>query len=89
MKTYCVTVTREMNVTQSHELEIEAEDEEAAREQAESEMENISDDDWSEESSVVDDLEITKVEEVSDDEDEDEAEDEDEQAPGQAHAAAP
>ena len=88
MKTYCVTVTREMNVTQSHELEIEAEDEEAAREQAESEMENISDDDWSEESSVVDDLEITKVEEVSDDEERGRSRS-DEQAPGQAHAAAP
>ena len=72
MKTYHVTVSREM--TQTHVLEVEAEDEDAAREQAESEIDNIADGDWDD--GVADsDPEIDKVQEVADDGEEVEADD--------------
>ena len=44
MKTYSVTFTRE--ITQTHVIEVEAEDEDDAREQAEVEIGDVSDDDW-------------------------------------------
>ena len=67
MKTYHVTVSRE--VTQTHVLEVEAEDEDEAREQAESEIDNIAEDDW--DNGVANgDPEIDKVEEVAADDEE-------------------
>jgi hypothetical protein len=64
MKTYHVTVSREM--TQTHVLEVEAEDEDGAREQAESEIDNIAEGDW-DDGVANNDPEIDKVEEVADD----------------------
>ena len=70
MKTYHVTVSRE--VTQTHVLEVEAEDEDEARDQAESEIDNIAEDDW-DNGVANDDVEIGKVEEVAADDEEVEA----------------
>jgi hypothetical protein len=70
MKTYHVTVSRE--VTQTHVLEVEAEDEDEAREQAESEIDNLAEDDW-DSGGPYGDVEIGKVEEVAADDEEVEA----------------
>ena len=67
MKTYHVTVSRE--VTQTHVLEVEAEDEDEAREQAENEIGNIAEDDWGD-GVANNDPEIDKVQEVADDDEE-------------------
>ena len=53
MKTYHVTVSREM--TQTHVLEVEAEDEDEAREQAENEIDNIAEADWDDGEEAKDD----------------------------------
>jgi hypothetical protein len=68
MKTYRVTVTRE--VAQTKDLEIGAESEDDAREEAESEVGNIAEDEWSYDD-LASDPEITEVVELSDDEEED------------------
>ena len=62
-----MTVSRE--VTQTHVLEVEAEDEDEAREQAESEIGNIAEDDW-DDGVANNDPEIDKVQEVADDDEE-------------------
>jgi hypothetical protein len=68
MKTYRITVSRE--ITQTRDLEIEAETEDEARDEAEGEIGNIADDGWSDD--PAGDPEITEVVELSED---DEAED--------------
>ena len=76
MKTYRVTVTRE--ITQTYDLEIEAEDEADARDQANDEILSISAGDWSD-LDAGSDPEIVKVVELTDDGDEatDDEDDED------------
>ena len=73
MPTYRITVRRE--VEQTHDLEIEADNEDDARDQANDKITNISEDDWSDGATTAD-AEVTKVTERT--EDEDEIEDEDE-----------
>ena len=73
MPTYRITVRRE--VEQTHDLEIEADNEDDARDQANEEIENISEDDWSDGATTAD-AEVTKVTELT--QDGDEVEDEDE-----------
>ena len=64
MKTYHVTVSREM--TQTHVLEVEAEDEDEAHDLAEDEIQNIAEDDW-DDGVANNDPEIDRVQEVADD----------------------
>ena len=73
MPTYRITVRRE--VEQTHDFEIEADNEDDARDQANEEIENISEDDWSD-GATTSDAEVTKVTELT--EDGDQVEDEDE-----------
>jgi hypothetical protein len=70
-KTYSVKVTRE--ITQTHHLEIEAEDEDEARDLAEDEILNIAEDDWDDDERTSD-PEIDKVTLFKDDEEDEEVE---------------
>jgi hypothetical protein len=73
MPIYRITIRRE--VEQTHDLEIEADNEDDARDQADYEIENISEDDWSDGATTAD-AEVTKVTKLKD-----EVEDEDEDEP--------
>jgi hypothetical protein len=80
MPTYRITIRRE--VEQFHDFEIEADTKDEAHDQANDEIENISDaDDWTDGNTTAD-AEITEVTELTDkegeDEDEEDAEDKDE-----------
>jgi hypothetical protein len=62
MKTYRITISRQM--PQTHDLEIEAENEDDAWIQANQEIANISEDDW-DDGVVGEDPEISKVVELT------------------------
>jgi hypothetical protein len=64
MKTWRVTITRELS--QEHDMEIEADTEDEACEKAEEEIYTISDDDWEDSALQEDDPKIKKVLELSD-----------------------
>ena len=63
MKTYRITVRRE--VEQTHNIEVEADNEDDARDQAEGEIDNIADDSW-DDGFTTSDPEVTKVVELTD-----------------------
>lgn len=75
MPNYRIIVTR--HIEQTHDLDLEADNEDEAREEAENEIENIAEDDWVD-GFTSEDPEISKVVELADDgeeatDDEDEA----------------
>jgi hypothetical protein len=74
VKTWRVTITRELS--QEHDMEIEADTEDEACEKAEEEIYTISDDDWEESDLQEDDPKIKKVVELTNDGEEPEEKDE-------------
>jgi hypothetical protein len=76
MPNYRITIRRE--IEQTHDREIEADNEDDARDQAGEEIDNISEDDWSDGATTAD-AEVTNVTELTENGEEDEVEDEDEE----------